>query len=534
MPADLPSLINMALSFSALREWLKLILFGGVIEYFRRCAFGIWDRIMDSIWITVTFDEDDTSYSWVLFWLSRQPSWGKARRVEVTTRNYGLTSPAVNVLEDSNDRPTDRPMSFLPSISSTYSMWFNRHYMTVSRAQVQNGYNSTKETLHLRILARNTGVLKQFLLECKQLYQKAEENSISIWMSDTYGNWSQMGTRPKRPLQSIILEPGVKELLLDDAHDFLDSQDWYTDRGIPFRRGYLLYGAPGSGKTSMIQSIAGELGLDVYIVTLSRSGMDDNALSELISELPARCIALMEDIDAAFSRPVTRDLGKDKKPEDENPEGASQDRTEDSTSRVTLSGLLNALDGIGAQEGRILFATTNDYAALDPALIRPGRMDLHVEFRLASKYQAQELFRCFYTPSKSRGKRADGDDDEKATDALDSGYGSRASSIDEREDAPPLDTPPSPTESESSTGELAQRVRSASPKGAVLSWREASELAAKFAEAIPERELSMAALQGYLMMYKIRPQEAVNEAQAWVEKELADIAARPSRGKRRQ
>lgn len=284
----------------------------------------------------------------------------------------------------------------------------------------------------------------------------------------------------------------------------------------------------------MIQSIAGELGLDVYIVTLSRSGMDDNALSELISELPARCIALMEDIDAAFSRPVTRDLGKDKKPEDENPEGASQDRTEDSTSRVTLSGLLNALDGIGAQEGRILFATTNDYAALDPALIRPGRMDLHVEFRLASKYQAQELFRCFYTPSKSRGKRADGDDDEKATDALDSGYGSRASSIDEREDAPPLDTPPSPTESESSTGELAQRVRSASPKGAVLSWREASELAAKFAEAIPERELSMAALQGYLMMYKIRPQEAVNEAQAWVEKELADIAARPSRGKRRQ
>src|SRR5882762_9232801 len=79
--------------------------------------------------------------------------------------------------------------------------------------------------------------------------------------------------------------------------------------GIPFRRGYLLYGAPGSGKTSMIHSLAGELGLDVYVVSLSRSGLDDTALSELISDLPERCIALMEDIDAAFHQGIeSRDL----------------------------------------------------------------------------------------------------------------------------------------------------------------------------------------------------------------------------------
>src|SRR5258708_6777115 len=77
--------------------------------------------------------------------------------------------------------------------------------------------------------------------------------------------------------------------------------------GIPFRRGYLLYGAPGSGKTSIIHSLAGELGLDIYIISLSKTGLDDSTLSSLISSLPEQCIAIMEDIDAAFTHGLTRD-----------------------------------------------------------------------------------------------------------------------------------------------------------------------------------------------------------------------------------
>lgn len=160
------------------------------------------------------------------------------------------------------------------------------------------------------------------------------------------------------------------------------------------------YGAPGCGKSSTIQSIAGELGLDVYIVTLSRSGLDDNALYELIGRLPKRCIALMEDIDAAFKQGITRELPLPQKNEEggDYPERPESPFLDMGPRGVTLSGLLNALDGIGAQEGRILFATTNNHAALDPALIRPGRMDVHIEFKLASKLQARELFKCFYDP----------------------------------------------------------------------------------------------------------------------------------------
>lgn len=152
-------------------------------------------------------------------------------------------------------------------------------------------------------------LLNSLLIEAKKSYEAAQENTISIYVSDTSNNWRHIASRPKRPLTSIVLDPGIKDLLHNDARDFLKSKSWYAARGIPFRRGYLLvcsplpaiisrypfmpnlqYGAPGSGKTSIIHSLAGELGLDVYVISLSRVGLDDTALNEIISELPGMSI----------------------------------------------------------------------------------------------------------------------------------------------------------------------------------------------------------------------------------------------------
>ena len=329
--------------------------------------------------------------------------------------------------------------------------------------------------------------------------------------SSAAADWTLMTNRPKRSLSSIILDPGVKEMLVRDARDFLSSWRWYVERGIPFRRGYLLvcldhmhalsaalndayqYGAPGSGKTSMIQSIAGELGLNVYIVTLSRLGMDDAELNTLISIMPRRCIALIEDIDAALPNGMKRNLpsGQPVKQADEGDGGDGDEQSKKGAAApgVTLSGLLNALDGIGAHEGRILFATTNDYKALDPALCRPGRMDVHVEFKLASKYQAQNLYKSFFVPDDSD---PEGDRGMQRPDNIDEKMPLLQSS---------LEHPSRP-----------------SAHGVPL--HEVLTLAARFADAIPERELSMASLQGYLMMYKTRPREAVDEVQQWVDQEM--------------
>ncbi|KAJ3566491.1 hypothetical protein NP233_g6980 [Leucocoprinus birnbaumii] len=116
----------------------------------------------------------------------------------------------------------------------------------------------------------------------------------------------------------------------------------------------------------------------------------------------SRRIALVEDIDAAFTNSLSRDLPQES---ELNPSLIQEQGT--NRSHVTLSGLLNALDGVAAQEGRLLYATTNKYEALDPALIRPGRMDLHIEFKAASKYQAQELYRCFFLPDADSPTKTD-------------------------------------------------------------------------------------------------------------------------------
>jgi len=195
--------------------------------------------------------------------------------------------------------------------------------------------------------------------------------------------------------------------------------------------------------------------------------------------------------------------------------------------RVTLSGLLNALDGVGAQEGRILFATTNKYTSLDPALSRPGRMDIHVEFKLASKYQAAELYRCFYLPTEDTPDPSDVvDDDEK--ESVDSGYGS-VDGADHLETSSEVSGLPSPIDSvPSSPSETSTFIgRSHRDRAPKLSRSKINSLANQFSDAIPEREFSMASLQGYLMAYKTRPLDAVKDASGWVAKELHKVPPGP-------
>ncbi|KAL4243022.1 AAA ATPase family protein [Abortiporus biennis] len=513
--STLPQLIAMLVSFSALREWLKLIFIGGAIETLRRSIFRLWDATIESLWITASFDQDDSSFDWIMFWLSRHPKWKKARKVEVTTRSFGLDSRPGEYW-DEPDTPEKKKISYLPSVSESYSLWHKGRYMIVTRSKEQTNSYRTTESIRIRMFARSQSALNDLVSQAKEAYLAAQEHLVSVYVSNASDNWRHVASRPKRPLTSIVLDPGVKDLLLEDARDFLDSKSWYVERGIPFRRGYLLYGAPGSGKTSMIQSIAGELGLNVYIISLSRSGLDDTTLSELISELPERCIALMEDIDAAFNRGITRKFG------DTNSDGDANDGEEDKTStpasRITLSGLLNALDGIGAQEGRILFATTNCYSSLDPALCRPGRMDLHIEFKLASKYQAEELFKRFYLPTDADDDVSDKTESDSIKNDPDipvDPSSSSSSAVDS------LETDPFSTlvDFSDDTKPLLFHGTSHRLRAPRLAKSTILALSSQFSSIIPEREFSMASLQGYLMTYKTRPVQAVADAESWVARE---------------
>merc|ERR1712029_1121609 len=94
------------------------------------------------------------------------------------------------------------------------------------------------------------------------------------------------------------------ETIVDDVKDFIDSVNWYRDRGIPYRRGYLLHGPPGCGKTSFITALAGELEYSICVLNLSDRSMSDDRLQHRLADAPENSIILLEDIDAVF---VTRE-----------------------------------------------------------------------------------------------------------------------------------------------------------------------------------------------------------------------------------
>ncbi|KAF7370924.1 Mitochondrial chaperone bcs1 [Mycena sanguinolenta] len=470
----------------------KLVVIGGTMETARRASVSAWNGFVDSFFLTAHFSEEDYPYDWLMHWLSKQPAWGRSREFEITTRSAGragLTDATAGDLEEEDEDDgtlvhgrRKRKVAFQPSIDTTHTIYYRGHWLRITRTKrfPEYGHGSA---LKISVVARNNDILKKLVLEAKKDYEKDAEHRVHIFLADTtYQCWRWNGARQKRPMSSIVLQPGVKDMLLADCKDFLCSEEWYAERGIPFRRGYLLHGVPGSGKTSLIHSLAGELGLDIYVVSLSSKGMSDNTLTTLMGHVPTRCILLLEDLDAAFTRSVSRDGSSTGAPTSTTTSSTTQTTTAESDgSTLSLSGLLNSLDGVAAAEGRLLFATTNHIERLDPALSRPGRMDVWVNFTHATKWQAEGIFKCFF-PYKP-------------------------STVAASENVP----------TDASQKNLPLPKRKASTHAIpVLSEAEISELAKRFAEAIPEDELSVAALQGYLLKNKTRPRECVDEVDEWV------------------
>ncbi|KAK0204018.1 P-loop containing nucleoside triphosphate hydrolase protein [Desarmillaria ectypa] len=553
---------------SSVIDSMKLVVLGGTVETARRASSSAWSHFVNSFFLTAHFSEEDYPYEWLMLWLSRRPEWQRSREFETTTRSSsGFGRATDNSFGDEEDDADgdDIPgrvktrVVFQPTFDTMHTIFYGGHWLRVKRGRKSDGC----EVLSISVVARNNTVLKQLVLEAKREFEAEAVHRIQIYFADLYGNWRWTDSRHKRTMGSIVLNPGVKEMLLNDARDFLKSEKWYADRGIPFRRGYLLHGVPGSGKSSLIHAIAGELMLDIYVVSLSSSWISDSTLTTLMGRVPPRCILLLEDLDAAFTRSVSRDKNSDGNPEGNNggdndqsdipngPPTASRSRKHqrDQLSEVntlSLSGLLNALDGVAAAEGRLLFATTNHLERLDPALSRPGRMDVWIEFKNASKWQAEALFRNFFpsleesTPSKGSTAPSDSEGDE--LQGIDVPSPSRTPS-------PCSSTlwslSPSFASSSTSLSLSPKKNVNAKSRGQVLPQFGANNraylpppieeyitnnyhsakpldsvalalLAKKFADAIPQEEFSVAALQGYLLKHKSQPYTAANEAAEWV------------------
>ncbi|XP_030530776.1 AAA-ATPase ASD, mitochondrial-like isoform X3 [Rhodamnia argentea] len=229
-------------------------------------------------------------------------------------------------------------------------------------------------------------------------------NPSSNWGSYKASKWSHVAFKHPSTFDTLAMEPSKKREIMNDLLKFRRGKEYYERIGRAWKRGYLLYGPPGTGKFTMIAAMANFLNYDVYDLELT-TVKDNTELRKLLIETSEKSIIVIEDIDCSLELTSQR---KTKKQEKEDPVKKMKGGEESKESKVTLSGLLNFIDGLWSACGgeRIIVFTTNFVEKLDPALIRRGRMDKHIKMSyccfesfkvLARNYLGLELHPLFTT-----------------------------------------------------------------------------------------------------------------------------------------
>ncbi|KAK8128964.1 hypothetical protein PG984_010072 [Apiospora sp. TS-2023a] len=420
--------------------------------------------------------------------------------------------------EFENSGGVSRPSAvrFVPKLRSVW--FFHKRWLLMIKSRSGttcdesiNNNADTYEDLTISCLGVSSEPIADFLDTCRELYDKKRETYISTF-ANSGGNWIHKQSKIPRPLSSVHLVESVKGELVNDIRSYLDvkTQRRYALRNIPYRRGYLLYGPPGTGKTTLSEAIAGVFRLNIYAIDLS-SVVSDKDLAKLFQALPQRCIVLLEDIDVAglVRNKDTKVIAASSILSNPPPPPASSPTSSANAvlaeapmapnqaplfppppifsgskpraTGCTLSGVLQALDGVGSREGRIVIMTTNRPEDLDDALIRPGRVDKKVRLGRADRDCARDMFIRMFKPNIATNNNGDG-----TTGQL----------------KPLLEAPPTccdmcPT----------------------LDMAKIRALADQFALQVPEDMFSPGQLQGFFQMHLDCPQSAIAQVAAWIEQE---------------
>jgi chaperone BCS1 len=242
------------------------------------------------------------------------------------------------------------------------------------------------EKITLSTFGRDKGPLEAIVHAAMDHRIERELNRIAVYVPSPYNNeWTRARLGNNRKLDSVVLKAGQKEAVLADLNRFFAARERYETLGIPWRRGYLLYGPPGTGKTSLVTALASELSLNVCVLSLASPNVTDEKIGNLLASVPRRSVILIEDVDAFFQQRNKADSGV----------------------KVSYSGFINALDGVAAHEGSVVFLTTNHPQLIDEAAIRSGRVDFRMQLGLCDRSQLERMFRKFFDDEAAAARFAE-------------------------------------------------------------------------------------------------------------------------------
>ncbi len=340
---------------------LALGAFGVAAATLRVGLITLYHFIMRHVWVSLTLDNRSAAYRHFCVWMEHNRVLAKSRHVRMIDGRWASGTKG-----------------YAPAPGRHWFIWRGRICRLErdinEKAKVGASHNQRPmETLHITVLFGHVSSVLQWIAAGREIAQAKDRIGPELHvLKGDY--WDSLGDIPRRSVETVLVDDDRVSKVVEDIRWFYAARDWYAERGVPWRRGYLFHGPPGTGKSSLIRAIASELSLDIATLDVGRATLTDDDLREALMSAPDGSLIAIEDIDAIFTQ---RDGGERR-------------------SGVSFSGLLNAIDGVAAQEGRALIMTTNHKEKLDPALIRPGRADVHTELGLVSAQTARRLFDRFF------------------------------------------------------------------------------------------------------------------------------------------
>ena len=354
---------------------LLLMIIGGISVYLRAVPLKAWEWFVDQVTMMITIKDDDAAFVWVKEWFLEQKFLKRIRRVDVDTTLRGRNVALILAPGHHWFWHAGRP----------FRVDFYRTEETNSSRPRRH------ELLAFRTIGRKQSFLSQFVAEIVECHRN--NTAITSWLYVYDDGWTRVEGYSPRFLDSVVLKAGEKEHLMKDIEKFRKARQRYRSLGVPYHRGYLLYGPPGTGKTSLVSALAEKFGMSIYAMNLTQ--FNDKSLMSAMNDVGQNSVILFEDIDC-MKTGKTRPNPDQWSVEKQMPKKPGE--KEDPLDRfgVTLSGLLNVLDGFSAPENVLFFMTSNQIEMLDRALLRPGRIDYRLYLGKATEQQKTELYRRFF------------------------------------------------------------------------------------------------------------------------------------------
>lgn len=340
---------------------------GAAVYQIRALPKTLWKLFSSQFVLTLRVHHDDKAYRDLSKWLSKHADGKKARRVQLTA----LYNPVDDKME-----------TIVTPGPGWHRIREGKRTFFVHREVREPGPDAVMgqrtETMTLYTMGRDPSVYMDLAQTTAKIYD--DPNALSIFTANTSGGFVAAGKRTKRPLDTIDIPVEMKKKITDKIDEFLASRESYAAKAIPWRLGILLEGVPGSGKSSLVVALGAYVDRSIYLINPSIMEKDSQ-VQDALNNAGAGLVAL-EDVD---SIPALH-----KRRLDDN--GVMEKLDKEKDGGLTLSGFLNAFDGVASHEGRILILTTNHADVLDPAVTRPGRIDLRINIGVMEAPEIVSMF----------------------------------------------------------------------------------------------------------------------------------------------